>query len=66
MSKPSAKRARPKTKPTPATPTHITLPIADAQRLAVLLGEVPCKYGVAWALELLRKARTGTIEPRRP
>jgi hypothetical protein len=45
----------------PQPPTHIMLPLADAQKILQVLGEVPVKYGVAWVLEVMRKAPQGTV-----
>lgn len=70
MSKPSAKTKKPPPSPRPPPPppprTHIVLLIADAHKIARLLGEVPCKYGTAWVIEVLQKAPQGTIDATAP
>lgn len=72
MSKPSAKKKQktvtPAQKPTDSPPpiTHIMVSVADAQRMIQEIGEVPCKFGVAWVLDVLKKAPAGTITATRP
>lgn len=75
MSKPNAKKKTgaiaPVQKAVASQPaaTHVALLLADAQKMHDMLGEVPCKFGVAWMIDTLQKApsiRINEIHPDSP
>lgn len=68
MSKPSTRTKTAGQKPpkNKLPPTHVFLPLEDAQRMFQLLGEVPVKYGVAWVIDTLRKAPQGMVNATAP
>lgn len=69
MSKPSAKKKKGTIVQPPVLAeqpvTHLMVPLADAQKMFQVLGEVPCKFGVAWVIEVLGKAPQGAITATR-